>query len=151
MNGRHGETPSGFLTHAQEFFAAGDLVLGKAEGVSLPAYFLLGRSVELSLKAYLLGCGTQISDLRSRKFGHNLSALLNAALELGLQREVPLEEIEVGAIKLLSYDYMEKRFEYRVTGGTYYLPLINVTWEVTRKLAFQLEPFCLQPRSGENS
>ena len=47
------ETPEGFLLHAREFLAAAELVLNRATHVSLPAYFLFGRSVELSLKAYL--------------------------------------------------------------------------------------------------
>jgi len=45
-------------------------------------------------------------------------------------------------LELLSYDYMEKRFEYRVTGGTYCLPLIDVTEQVARKLVSGLEKFC---------
>lgn len=135
-------TPSGFLTHAREFLAAGVLVLNRAEGVSLPAYFLLGRSVELSLKAFLLARGVKASELKSRKYGHNLSSLLDAALERGIMRELKLETIEIGVIKLLSYDYMEKRFEYRDTGGTYHLPLIDVTEQVSRKLATDLESSC---------
>lgn len=135
-------TPSGFLTHAREFLAAGILVLNRAEEVSLPAYFLLGRSVELSLKAFLLGCGVKASELKSRRYGHNLSSLLDAALERGITRELKLETIEIAVIKLLSYDYVEKRFEYRDTGGTYHLPLIDVTEQVCEKLAAGLESFC---------
>ena len=135
-------TPSGFLTHAREFLAAGVLVLNRAEGVSLPAYFLLGRSVELSLKAFLLARGVEASELKFRKYGHNLSSLLDAALKHGIMREVKLETIEIGVIKLLSYDYMEKRFEYRDTGGTYHLPLIDVTEQVSRKLVTDLESSC---------
>lgn len=136
---KKGETPAGFLIHAQEFFSAGDLVLSKAKGVSLPAYFLLGRSIELSLKAFLLHCGMTIEELRSKKHGHDLSALLIEAMNRGLSKLVKLEAQEIGVIDLLSYDYMEKRFEYRVTGGTYALPLIDVTHDVTRRLAYELE------------
>ena len=40
------ETPAGFLYDAREFLKAAELVLNRASGVSLPAYFLLGRSIE---------------------------------------------------------------------------------------------------------
>jgi len=146
-----GATPSGFLMHAREFLVAGELVLNKARGVSLPAYFLLGRSVELSLKAFLLGSGMTATDMKSRKFGHNLAALLVAALGRGIEAEVKLEPVEVGVIKLLSYDYMEKRFEYRDTGGTYHLPLIDVTEKVTRRLVVGLESFCSQCGADERT
>jgi hypothetical protein len=136
-------TPSGFLTHAREFLDAGILVLNnRAEEVSLPAYFLLGRSVELSLKAFLLARGVKASELKSRKYGHNLSSLLETALERGIVNEVKLDAIEIGVIKLLNYDYMEKRFEYRDTGGTYHLPKIDVTKQVSRKLVTDLESSC---------
>lgn len=135
-----GETPSGFLKQAQEFFDAADLVLSKEQDVSLPAYFLLGRSIELSLKAFLLDQGISITDLRKTKnFGHNLRSLIKAAREKGLEQHISLEAIEDGVIQLLSYDYAEKRLEYRRTGGTYSLPLIDVTQRVARKLAFELE------------
>ncbi|QNH01929.1 hypothetical protein [Pseudomonas sediminis] len=135
-----GETPLGFLKHSQEFFAAADLVLSKTEEVSLPAYFLLGRSIELSLKAFLLHCGKPITELRKpNKFGHNLEALLDASVEHGIEEHISIAPVEIGVIRLLSYDYADKRFEYRITGGTYHLPLIDVTWHICRTLAFDLE------------
>ena len=134
-----GETPQGFAKHAQEFFHAADLVLGKADGVSLPAYFLLGRSIELSLKAFLLHSGVPISVLRSKKLGHNLDVLLTTAKERGIQQHIILESLECGVVQLLSFDYAEKRLEYRNTGGTYYLPLLDVTWGLARKLAYEIE------------
>ncbi len=136
-----GETPRGFLKHSQEFFSAADLVLSKAEGISLPAYFLLGRSIELSLKAFLLHCGKTIKELKQQsKFGHSLEALLELAIESGIEKHLRISPVENGIIRLLSYDYADKRFEYRVTGGTYHLPLIDETWHICRKLAFELEP-----------
>ena len=133
-----GETPQGFLKHAQEFWIAADIVLNKMECVSLPAYFLLGRSIELSLKAFLLHQGVCIHKLRKKQFGHNLWALLDEARKRGLEDHIKLEVIDLGVIQLLSIDYAKKRLEYRMTGGRYYLPLLPETWEITRKLAFEL-------------
>lgn len=132
------ETPEGFLKHAQEFWIAADLLLGRADGVSLPAYFLLGRSIELSLKAFLLHNGIPISELRKKRYGHDLSALLAEARAQGIERYVELELIDAGVIDLLSYDYESKRLEYRITEGTYALPLLNETWGVARRLAYEL-------------
>lgn len=134
-----GETPEGFLKHAREFFAAADLVLAKAQGVSLSAYFLLGRSIELSLKAFLLHRGVNIAELRKKKLGHDLRALLNETCKRGLGDHIAFELIESGIIQLLAHDYADKRLEYRVTGGTYYPPLLSETWEIARKLAYELK------------
>ncbi len=128
------EPASGFLLHAREFLIAAELVLNRASGVSLPAYFLLGRSVELSLKAYLLKCKMPIKELASRKFGHDLVALFGEACRRGLSDRVELTQIEAGVLELLNYDYLNKRLEYRVTGGVYHLPLIDIAEEVARKL-----------------
>lgn len=136
------ETPAGFLHHAREFLAAAELVLTQTEEVSLPSYFLLGRSIELSLKAFLLACGMTRSQLMSRKFGHDLEALMAEAIKRGLENEVSIGDVEKGVLQLLNYDYLKKRFEYRITGGTYHLPFIDVTEQITRKLANGLDKFC---------
>lgn len=138
---KHPISPNGLLKHSQEFFAAADLILNKADVVSLPAYFLLGRSIELSLKAFLLASGMKMSELRSKKYGHNLLALLEKAKAENISGVVEIEEIEHGIVQILSFDYMEKRLEYR-TEGTYYLPYIDVTWRIARKLAFELDAVC---------
>lgn len=132
------ETPEGLLKHAQEFCAAADLVLNRAEEVSLPAYFLLGRSIELSLKAFLLHKGIPISELRKKRYGHNLRALLAEARAKGIERFVELKAIDAGVISLLSYDYEEKRLEYPITKGGYALPLLPETWGIARRLAHEL-------------
>ncbi|MCX7172417.1 MAG: hypothetical protein NT159_00430 [Proteobacteria bacterium] len=75
------------------------------------------------MKSFLIGHGMTPSELKShRKFGHNLAALLEEAQKRNLEDEVLLDQQEVGVIKLLTYDYLEKRLEYRVTGGKYCLP-----------------------------
>ncbi len=138
----HHVTPKGLLIHAQEFLAAAKLILEKTEVVSLPAYFLLGRSLELSLKAYLLSSGVTVKNFRQKKYGHNLHNLFQLAVEKGLIEKIPLSQIESGVIQLLSVDYMEKRLEYVESGQMYYLPYIDVTYNVAEKLAYELGSFC---------
>lgn len=136
------EAASGFLNDATEFLAAAELILNRSTEVSLPSYFLLGRSVELSLKAFLLASGMTIQELKSRKYGHDLEALLNEARARGIEAQVSIKEIESAVLELLNYDYFEKRFEYRVSGETYRLPLIDVTVNIAKKLTHGLQRFC---------
>jgi hypothetical protein len=136
------ETPAGFLLHAREFFDAANAVLMHRNTVSLPSYFLLGRSIELSLKAYLLASGVTQRELKSRKFGHDLSALCKEAMARGIKSKITITDIEIGTLLLLNFDYLEKRLEYRVTGGTYALPHIEVTTQFAQKLANGLDHFC---------
>ena len=49
-----------------------------------PTEFLYWHSIELFLKAYLLADGMELSELRKRKYGHNLSALTEEAKKRGL-------------------------------------------------------------------
>lgn len=51
---------------------------------------------------------------------------------------------EEGTLQLLNYDYLEKRFEYRISGETYYLPFIDVTERIAQKLTDGLDEFCTQ-------
>jgi hypothetical protein len=142
------ETPLGFLLHAQEFFYTAQLALNQRDDVSLPSYFLLGRSIELSLKAFLLSRGVTPKELKSRRFGHNLEVLFDEAIARNIEQELSISDVERGMLRLLNWDYLEKRFEYRVTGGTYALPLIDVTTQIARKLAYGLSNSCAPVRSS---
>ena len=83
-----------------------------------------------------------MKQLASRKFGHNLISLFAEANRHGLSAKIEIEPMEAGVLDLLSYDYASKRFEYRLTDGTYYLPRIEVTEAIARKLVGRLDDFC---------
>lgn len=135
-------TPMGLWRHSKEFFDAAHVVLNAAgSSVSLPVYYLFGHSIELSLKAFLAARGVSLADLKSRKFGHDLNALLIEARKRRLGLQVKLSRIDVEVIKLLNFDYVAKRFEYRET-GVYHLPLINLAEDVTHKLVKGLKNYC---------
>lgn len=136
------ETPAGFLYDSREFLKAAELVLNRASGVSLPAYFLFSRSIELSLKAFLLSVGVAAKTLSSHKYGHNRVTLLAEATKNGLKDRVSIKTIEVGVIELLSQEYLSTRLGYRITNGSYYLPHIEMTEAVARKLVASLEFLC---------
>lgn len=140
------ETAFGFLNDAKEFLAAAELILNRSSEVSLPSYFLLGRSVELSLKAFLLASGMSRNELTYRKYGHDLEALLNEARMRGIENAIPIDDVKLGVLALLNYDYSEKRSEYRVSGGIYRIPMIDVTLNIARKLANDLNSSALTDR-----
>jgi len=107
----------------------------------MPYYFLIGQSIELSLKAFLLGRGVPLSELRSRKYGHNLHALAGEARRHRLGSDVKLKNAHFAVIQLLSIEYLDKRFQYIQT-GIMHLPEIQFAQEAADKLSSGLEDYC---------
>ena len=134
------ETPEGFARAGEEFFCAASLVLNQSPSVSFPAYFLLGRAAELLLKAFLMQRTVSIEVLSHAPYGHDLINLLELACSNGLQDAISLSELEKATLNLLSNDYSDKRFEYPVDGATYYLPLIEQTEAVVKRLLHSVNP-----------
>ena len=98
----------------------------------VPYYVLLGQSIELFLKAYLLQHGMALTDLK-KKFGHNLETLGACAREFGLQSEVSLSSIQWAAMNMLGREYMEKRYQYS-HGGKTIVPTIQLVHEAAEAL-----------------
>lgn len=72
-------------------------------------YYLLARGMELSMKAFLFDHGTKLNELRSKKVGHNIEALIKKCQE----KEFPALSIsEMRHIKLLNRAYYKKGLEY---------------------------------------
>ncbi len=84
----------------------------------IPALYLIGHSIELSLKAYLLHHDIPLHELRSKRhFGHSLHTCLRKAKELGLLDHVRFNNQEEGAFEILDNLYSTKQLEYIVTGA----------------------------------
>jgi HEPN domain-containing protein len=132
-------TPTGFRQDAIAFLAAAEFLLNREDGSSLPAYFLFARSIELSLKAFLLQTGSTEKELKSRPLGHNLTALYEKAARQGKSSRLALSSVELGVLDLLSKEYIETRLGYRVSGSTYLLPLIEVTERVAKELVHLID------------
>jgi hypothetical protein len=134
-------TPIGLARYAHDFFDSARAVeeqLGKATNFNLvspvPSMYLIGHSIELALKAYLLQHGLTLSDLRSyKKYGHDLHACQIKANELGLAAIVSFHPAEEGAIELLNNLYSTKQLEYIVT-GTKYMPAFGLVESFAIKL-----------------
>jgi len=107
------------LEHAFSFAAAADAY--SARGYTAAKHvlsFLLGRSIELAYKAYLIRQGA--TEARLRKLGHSLAALQAAAEETGFSSGTTLSMQDCEVIRFLDTDYRDKSFEYperRITTG----------------------------------
>ena len=132
-------TPLGLLNLAKEFAEAAKVVADAAgDQPSLPAYYLWGHSIELSLKAFLFGCGVPLLKLKSKDFGHNLKALVDEAERHNIKKEVHLYKRELLEIAALNYEYVAKHFEYHETDNN--LPFKDRTKRIAEKLVLLLEP-----------
>jgi HEPN domain-containing protein len=137
-------TPFDLWKYSSEFAEAGRLVKRSVSTqVSMPALFLFGQSVELSLKAFLLGRGMSINKLKSM-YGHDLRKLLKEARHRKLGLEIKLEAIDIGLIGLLGYEYERKRYQYsrKELGETMYVPLPSEMELTTFKLLRGVQDFC---------
>ncbi len=98
-----------------------------------PAYYLLGHSIELSLKSFLSAKGYSHSELRKKKYGHDLDSLLSECTRRKLGGEVRLSKKEVNGISLLNKTYCDKKFEY-LEYGNFRLPEYSFAFGIARKL-----------------
>jgi len=95
--------------------------------------YLVGHSIELCLKSYLTFQGVPLSDLRTKKYGHDLVKCLKKAKELGLNTHVNLDDGERHALAVLNELYSTKQLNYIVTGAKEF-PVFGPIQTVNRKL-----------------
>lgn len=135
-------TPLGMWRYGNDFRKAALAVLSSYnDRAFMPYYFLLGQSIELSLKAFLLGCGVSLKELRRKNYGHDLKALLHEAHRRRLGLEVKLENTHCAVIHLLGIEYLDKRFQY-IRTGSMHLPDARLAQEAADKLSNGLEDYC---------
>lgn len=141
-------TPHILLTGAEKYLDAAKAVctppITEKEKLtcraSFPAYFLIGHSIELSLKAFLNARGVKPNRLR-HNFGHDLSKLISECRRRKLGREVKLCPNHVKTITLLNRYYVQKVFEYAEV-GTYTLPRYSDVYEIALRLVNELRSYC---------
>lgn len=133
-------TAVGLARYAREFFAAAltaDDKLGTKPGYEIvapvPVLYLVGHSIELCLKSYLVFHGVPLKDLKTKKFGHDLEKSLKKAKELGLNNHVEFEDGELHALRVLNELYSTKQLNYIVTGFKQF-PVFGVIESFCRKL-----------------
>jgi HEPN domain-containing protein len=134
-------TPFGMWRYGNDFRKAA-IAVGREhpDRAFMPYYFLLGQSIELSLKAFLMGRGIPLTELR-KKYGHDLKALLDEARHRKLGIEVKLDNTHCAVIHMLGIEYLGKRFQY-MRSGMMYLPDAWIAEESANRLSEGLEEYC---------
>lgn len=128
-------TPHRLGRAAAEFYWAARLVAlsedrnGQLVGVPAPVMYLVGHSMELALKAFLVDQGWSPKALK-KQLGHDLRKCLDEAKKLGILNLLQISETEEREFELLDSLYSNKQLEY-------------VFWEPRRLPNFaRLEPLC---------
>lgn len=129
-------SPVGLCRYACEFMEAAisaDSQMGRRDGFEvvapIPVLFLVGQSIELVLKAFLLSRGISLRKLRY-DYGHNIHRALRKSKELGLFSLVTLTPEQLETIEILDSLYSSKQLQYIVTGSKTFPvfgPLQNAT------------------------
>jgi hypothetical protein len=124
------------IEQAVRFASAADAYTTRGVVAAPPVVsFLLGRAIELALKAYLVRQGATERELM--KLGHSLSRLLDRAATHGFGTASGLTGVQVRAVRLLSRDYSDKYFEYpelRAYAGYSESIIRRATHEVIREV-----------------
>ncbi len=110
---------------------------------STPLYFLLCQSIELSLKAYLRGCGTTKGQLI--KIGHDLVKALDYAQAKKLSDFFSLSPLQTKALRLINLYYKAKDLQYTEMGIKHY-PDFGILLELANDLYSQTREFCVSKR-----
>jgi hypothetical protein len=131
-------TPLGMIRYSHEFMEAAlavDNKMGNEPGFELvapiPAFYLIGHSIELSLKAFLLS--QKITLVQTKKLSHDIKGSLRKAKEVGLLTYAEFTNQEVAAFELLHDLYSTKQFEYIVTGRKMF-PVFGLVESFSAKL-----------------
>lgn len=115
-------SPIVFAQQAQQFLDAAKRESSTSgRPISLPAYFLAGRSIELALKSYLLLEGRVERDLR--RISHDLGAALDAAQASNLSSLLTVAAESDQAVRWINDYYAVKDLEYPTTGFKSYPPV----------------------------
>jgi hypothetical protein len=135
--------PFGFHKYAIEYQLAANAITTEQSFSPVP-YYLLCRSIELGLKAYLLTRGFSRSDLK--KIGHNLSKLLKISKRRGITKYCSFSQHEEEAIRRANVVYKSKAFEYydlsRILSDFSNLPELDELAIITSNLLASIEREC---------
>jgi len=123
----------------REFLAAAQSLRSVNESPSVPAYFLICQSIELSLKAYIRGCGGAREELV--KIGHDLEKALNTAQAERLSQFFAITSCQEEALRMINPYYAGKDLQYTAVGSKSY-PDVNILLELAGGLQSQTRKFC---------
>lgn len=140
-------SPLAFIIYSKDFYNA-YTSFSPENAFSPAAYYLICRSLELSMKAYLLASGVSRDQLKIKGLGHDLDKILLKSKDLGLSSIVSITDEEYNNIIKANRWYVRKGFEYfelkNIVESRSTLPDINVLERLAHQLIIKLEPFCLE-------
>ncbi len=138
-------TPIIYHSYAEQYLAA-CRTAEAAPGFSPVPYYLCCRSLELSVKAYLLKRGVTVNELK--KLGHDLLRNLTKAQSIGLSGILTITPAEQCELTKANAYYAKKDFEYghlaRLVKGYPDLPALKVLVGLAARFVQVLEPVCLE-------
>jgi len=104
----------GFYNYGKEWLEGYNIIKKEIPGetpcISLK-YYLLCRTIEIFLKAFLLAKGMEFEVLKN-KYGHNIGNLYGKASQLGIKGICKIEKRDENIINMLNPYYAKKEFEY---------------------------------------
>lgn len=111
------------LFYAREFLECGhaaDGLHGGRQGYEvhapIPAIYMLGHSIELSLKAFLIERGVPVKCLSKKPFGHDLLYCYGQVVQLGFDARCLLNARDLNTLTVLNKLYRAKKLEYFYSG-----------------------------------
>lgn len=123
----------------REFLAAAQSLRSVNESPSVPLYFLICQSIELSLKAYIRGCGAAREQLI--RIGHDLEKVLKTAQTEKLAQFFAITSSQEEALKMINPYYAGKDLQYTEVGSKCY-PDVDILLELAEGLQSQTRKFC---------
>ena len=138
-------TPLGFHTYATDFLtAARDLK--PSDHFSPVPYYLCCRSIELSLKSFLLGKGVTKNILKE-KLGHDLVNILKRARKEGISDLIKLSATQENCLRKANEYYASKGFEYfelaNAIRGYRDRPALKELDGIAEDLVSKLKKYCM--------
>lgn len=126
QSGHYFISPLGFISYSEDFYEACCSHITQRP-FSPAKYYMACRSIELSLKAFLLLRGVTRDQLKKKPLWHDLNGILKKCKELGISNIVSISNSQELCIDALNKWYARKGFEYfelKNLGGR---PLPNIT------------------------
>ena len=138
------EKDPGLLATAQEFSNKAKIPRANEPDrfdLSNPIYFCICQSIELSLKAFLLGSGYTEEKLRN-KIGHDLVKAIKKARKLNLDVHFKFSSNDKELIRVINRYYQGKDLQYMISGIKHY-PCIEQLVSLGELLWRETRDFCI--------
>ena len=138
--------PTGFIIYAEDFLNSFKAYRSK-KSFSPAKYYLVCRSIELSLKSFLSIKNIAISTIK-KELSHDLIKILNRTQELDIKDIIEISKEEEMEIKKANDWYNRKGFEYfdikNIVENKETLPNLNSLQLLSERLIEILKPLCLK-------